>query len=387
MSEQQTLMAHIAAAYESDQRNGSATVKLRSELPVSYEAITDEWLTGVLCENSPGAEVTGHQLDAPDDGSSNRRKISVEYNAAGQGAGLPTALFCKASHGLSNRILLGLSGAAHSEAAFYNSVRPLLNIEAPQCYFARLDPDTFNSMIVLGDLSECGTEFCSHKTQMTRQRAESQMAVLAELHGNCYQSPAINAHLAQFTTWPEYFANTLAFGVKDASEQGFLDAEHLVPPALYRRKSEIWPATAASVERHRQLPPTLAHGDVHLKNWYVAETGTMGLSDWQCASRAHWGRDVAYTIATALTVEDRRDWERDLLRYYLDRMQAAGGPAVGFDEAWTHYRQQLMTALTWWTVTLSPSPELPDMQPRDITEEFVRRIATAMDDVDSLDSF
>lgn len=117
MTELNTL-ERIAAAYESDQLNGPAKVSRRSELPVSYDAITDDWLTDVLCDSIPGAEVVGHRLDAPDDGSSNRRKISVEYNTAGQVAGLPTALFCKASHGLSNRIMLGLSGAAHTEAAF-----------------------------------------------------------------------------------------------------------------------------------------------------------------------------------------------------------------------------------------------------------------------------
>ena len=57
-----------------------------------------------------------------------------------------------------------------------------------------------------------------------------------------------------------------------------------------------------------------------------------------------------------------------------------------FDEAWMHYRQQLMTVLTWWAVTLTPPEGLPDMQPRDITLEFLRRITTAMDDVDTLGS-
>jgi hypothetical protein len=175
--------------------------------------------------------------------------------------------------------------------------------------------------------------------------------------------------------------------MKEGSNQGFLDAEWVVPPQLYRRFDEIWPATAASVERHNQLPHTLAHGDVHLKNWYIAGNGQMGLSDWQCCHRGHWGRDFAYTISTALTIDDRRAWDKDLLRYYLERLRAAGGPKVEFNEAWLHYRQQLMSALTWWTVTLSPPAGMPDMQPKDITLEFIRRIATAIDDVDALASF
>jgi hypothetical protein len=379
------LVARIQAAFEQDRTRRYEPVHRASQLPLSYEAITDEWLTDVLCRGHPGAAVTGHELSAPDSGSSNRRRIAVSYNDAGRRAGLPASLFCKASHELSNRLVLGMSGAAHCEVTFYNHVRSLLSIEAPQPYFAALDPQSFNSIVVLKDLSSDALEFCSHRTVMTRARADSQIELLAALHGACYHRPELKAELVRFPTWSEYFQNTCAFGMEEGSNQGFRAAEEVIPPRLYRRYAEIWPATVASVERHDRLPATLAHGDVHLKNWYVAGDGRMGLSDWQCASRGHWGRDVAYALSTALTVEDRRAWERDLLGYYIDRLQAAGGPALAFDEAWGHYRQQMMSALTWWTITLAPAPGMPDMQPRDITVEFIRRIATAIDDLDSLD--
>lgn len=380
-------ITRIKAAYDLDQQRKGEKVFAAEHLPLSYEAITDQWLTDVLCKRHPGAQVVAHTLDAPDNGSSNRCKIYLEYNQPGVRAGLPTALFCKASHDLVNRLVLGTSGGAHCEVTFYNKVRPLLNIEAPECFFAEFNPNTFNSMVFLGDLTGKGTEFCTHKTRVTRKRVESQLDLLGELHGKCYQSTEIKQRLSELPTWPEYFERTLAFGMKDGSNQGFLSAKEVIPPRLFARFEAVWAATLQSVARHNDLPMTLAHGDVHLKNWYVAGNGAMGLGDWQCCARGHWGRDFAYTISTALTIEDRRAWEKDLLRYYLQRMQAAGGPAVAFDEAWNHYRQQLISSLTWWTVTLTPPPGLPDMQPRDITLEFIRRIATAIDDVDSLDSF
>ncbi|MEJ2459065.1 MAG: hypothetical protein P8Y58_13380 [Novosphingobium sp.] len=46
-----------------------------------------------------------------------------------------------------------------------------------------------------------------------------------------------------------------------------------------------------------------------------------------------------------------------------------------------------MTVLAFWTNTLNPAPGMPDMQPRDSTLEFIRRITIAMDDLDTLDSF
>jgi hypothetical protein len=380
------LVAEIRAAYELDQSRRGRKVVSRDELPLAFEDITDAWLTDVLCAGHAGAAVAGHRLGPPDNGSANRRKIYVDYNPAGRNAGLPEALFCKASQDLVNRTVLGVSGAAYVESTFYGSLRPLLDIEAPRAYFAKYDPRTYNSMIMLGDLSGGGTEFCSHQTVMTRPRLESQLSLLGRLHGSCMSNPAITARLPAIGTWSEFFTNSLRFGLKEGSNKGFLAAESVIPARIFRRFEEVWPATMRSVERHDELPTTLSHGDVHLKNWYIAGSGQMGLGDWQCASRGHWGRDLVYTIVTALDVEERRRSMKDLILYYLDKLRASGGPEVSFDEAWQHCRQQLMSVLTWWTVTLTPPPGLPDMQPRDITLEFVRRITIAIDDMDSLDS-
>ena len=220
-------------------------------------------------------------------------------------------------------MVLGISGGSYVETTFYGHIRPLLDIEAPRSYYARFDPETFNSLIILGDISDEVTEFCSHNTPMPRTRAESEMRLLASLHGTCYRDPRAKAELERIPTWPEFFQRTQAFGIREGSNEGFLAAKEVIPPAVYSRFDEIWPKTLLSVERHNQLPLTLAHGDVHLKNWYVAGNGEMGLGDWQCAGRGHWGRDVVYSLATALTTENRRAWEKDLLRYYLDA--TAGG--------------------------------------------------------------
>jgi thiamine kinase-like enzyme len=142
-----------------------------------------------------------------------------------------------------------------------------------------------------------------------------------------------------------------------------------------------------SVERHGVLPRGLVHSDVHLKNWYVAGNGEMGLNDWQCACKGNWGRDVAYCISTALAIEDRRAWERELLQLYLEALRATGASAPDFDTAWTLYRQNLFSALAWWTGTLGQPPEAPKMQPRESSLVFIGRMATAIDDLDALAAF
>ena len=211
--------------------------------------------------------------------------------------------------------------------------------------------------------------------------------MLAQFHGHFHTDKGRHPSLNNLPTWQQFFANTLNMGMKEGSNRGFLAAEEVIPPALYSQYEKIWPATEHSVALHDSLPATLVHSDVHLKNWYVLPNDRMGLGDWQCCGVGHWSRDLAYTIATALTVEDRRCWEKELIVYYLDRLAGSGVAETGFDEAWKLYRQQLLSALTWWTITLTPADGMPDMQPRDITLEFIRRITTAMDDLDSLRCF
>jgi len=369
-----------------DQHRRNAPPVSASDIPLSFEAMSPQWLSKVLCKDVPGAQVMSRQLGPVDNGSSNRRKLQVTYNDAGQQAGLPSKLFCKASHDIANRVTLGVSGSLLGETTFYNEVRPILDIEAPVSVFANYDDESFNSILMLKDISDDVESFCSHETPMSKQRVESQMDVLATMHSRFLQSPELGTILSVLPSFAGYLRKSMTFGFESGANQGFLDAESVIPPALFKRFPEIWKKTVESTELQDQLPQTFVHNDVHVKNWYIMPGDRMGLSDWQCCTRGHWSRDLAYAISTACTVEDRRVWERDLIRYYLDKMEQAGAPKVSFDDAFTYYRQQMFSVLGFWTITLAPPPDLPDMQPKDITLEFVRRITVAMDDIDSIDS-
>jgi hypothetical protein len=375
------IVEQVTAAYEHE-RAHARPVCTADQIPFTYELITPEWLTAVLCTKVPGAKVTGFRLDTPDDGNSNRRRIFVEYDATGRSAGLPESVFCKASQGLANRISLGPVGAVAAEVNFYRHVRPLLDIEAPVAWHAAVDPQSYNSIIMLGDLGP-GTTFCSHTTDMTRARVEGQLRVLAALHGRFLESQELRT-LDMIRSWPDFFGKLDYPDFEKACDAGFGIAQAVIPPRLFARRAEIWPATRRSMHLADALPHTLAHGDDHLRNWYITGAGAMGLNDWQALTRTHWARDVIYAMTTTLTVEHRRAWERELLAYYLDHLQRAAGRSLPVAGALDAMRQQLLSVLAFWTITINPAPGMPDMQPRDSTLEFIRRIVTAMDDLDAL---
>ena len=379
----QTLAEQINAAFAAEQAHPKQALNVK-DIPSAYEAIEDAWLTDVLCGGVAGAQVVSHRLGAPDDGTNNRRRIFLDYNAAGQAAGLPASVFCKATFSLANRQMLGHSGGVLCEVTFHSDARQLLNIEAPRALLANYDPVSFASIVVFEDFGEQAA-FCSEKTPVDQSFARAQMDVLAHLHGRFYGAAELSGALAVLPTWYDRFHNLATFHLEESSAAGVEAAQDFLPPALYARRTEIWPVTLRSLELLRDLPLTLCHGDVHLKNWYTCKDGTIGLGDWGVTHRGHWSRDLAYTLCTALSVANRRAWEGDLIAYYLERLAAAGGPRVSMDDAMRAYRLALPSAFAFWTLTLKPDPAFPDMQPAETARVFIERLGAAMDDHAALD--
>jgi hypothetical protein len=113
----------------------------------------------------------------------------------------------------------------------------------------------------------------------------------------------------------------------------------------------------------------------------------MGLYDWQTAATGESALDYAYALAVNLRVQDRRAWERGLLERYLWRLGDEGvTKPPAFDQAWLRYRQQPLHVLTWALATLGAGRLRTNLQPKDYMLRCLERIATFIEDHESLDS-
>ncbi|MDO3402701.1 hypothetical protein QWI29_21885 [Mycolicibacterium neoaurum] len=125
------LLQQIQAAYDHDHGPADAPVAV-GDNPLTFESITDDLLTHLLCRGVDGAQVVTHRLGPVDDASWNHRRITLPYNEAGMQARLLLSVFGKASQSLKNRMVLGISGAAQCEVTFYREFRDLLDINLPR---------------------------------------------------------------------------------------------------------------------------------------------------------------------------------------------------------------------------------------------------------------
>ncbi len=357
--------------------------KVPSDVPWHGEAVTPEWLTAVVGAEIAGAAVQDVAVLGGDNGSSARRILGITWNERGRSAGLPDRLFAKSTPTLPMRLSAGKS--APSEGRFLTDLRPVLPIEAPRCLYTARDVRTGRSFHLMEDLTTTrGAEFCEAiNWTIDRDQATQVVDTLATLHGT-FLDPSHQYDVGFLRTYENFFHAAARNRIEEGHNRAMERAADVVPSSVTARRDRIWPAAVESLDMHERHPRTVIHSDVHLGNWYVTEDGRMGLSDWARVCRGHWARDLAYALTTILTVNDRRAWEQDLIEHYCARLGEVSGTKVDPSTAWEGYRRQTHAALLMWTPTLCPPPTLPDMQPESISMEMIKRITTAMDDLDVL---
>ncbi|WP_328400665.1 phosphotransferase [Nocardia sp. NBC_00403] len=353
------------------------------DVPISGDAITVDWLTAVLCRDFPDAEVLSFSTSNGSHGTSTRVAIRVDYNEAGQQAGLPTELFAKTTTSLSQRILLGGAKMIDGETHFFMDLRPEVEMEAPIGYWGAFDPSSWRSIALMEDIAATrGAVFIEPNAPIARDQIEDLVRNLARLHGTFWKHPSI----AVLKTPNDMLdAVRSAIDMKKRCEVGMERAKEVIPATLYGQSDRLWAGVERALDMAtKDMAPTLLHGDPHIGQTYVTSDGRMGYADWQVVMQGGWAHDFAYTVNSGCEPEDRRAWDRELLEVYLDELGRAGGEVPSFDDAWLAYRQQSMFAYAAWAFTIGRAAYQPKMQTDETCLTLLKRIATALDDHDSL---
>ena len=383
------LLAAKLAANVARERLAPPRVTSLKDVPPSANALTNEWLTAALCRDIPGAVVVDFAVVGGSDGTSSRRALRVDYNSAGQKAALPTRLFTKSASSFQSRLMLVAGGVTESETIFYRDIRRQLDrLRSPRSYYAAFDPKTYRSIVVMDDLTADGWSFPDPmQDTISRQDAEDMVDQMAYYHAAFWDDSRLSSQLGRLATTEVFQQRINDVGLLKAAHRGLDHIETVTPPAIYRRREELIPTTMRALHLNSSGTPTLLHQDVHQGNWLRDPDGRMGLYDWQAVARGEWALDYAYAMSVNLAVEHRRAWERELLERYLWRLGEEGVKnPPSFEQAWLRYRQQPFHVVIFSLLTIGAGRFQPVMQPKDYMARCWERIATFLDDHDSLDS-
>jgi hypothetical protein len=239
--------------------------KLPGAGPSAAAEVTAEWLTRHLAGAASAAVA---QRVSPLDGTTgttDRRRLAVEWNEAGVAAGLPEHLFVKSTPlSAKNRTMVATLGMAVNEARFYNQAAAELEGVTPRAWFAHASVGA-RFLIVLDDVVAAGGRPYALADQCDLAHAQGLIDAFATLHARFWESPRLVGDLSWIRTW----STRTGYGVlKLFYARGRRGA-------LRRDRQEVTPAVRAvstALDRHAAAyyrefesgPLTLLHGDSHL---------------------------------------------------------------------------------------------------------------------------
>lgn len=313
-------------------------------LPMKVEEITPDWLETALRSADHDVQVAGLDIDEVQPGTASKILLKATYAAQPGTGGPPSALCVKG--GFDPSLLELAAGRLYRrEADFFRHVAPGLSVGLPRCWFAGGNVDQDQGIVILDDLRATGCTFGDVLQPATPDLVAQSLPILATLHaGSWGAGPARYPWLDEFTP-----IRAVADVMFDAQywdgHFGSPDAPPVPADLLDRERTTrairvLW----ASNDR---APQALSHGDPHLGNTYVDADGRPGFLDWQGLCAAPPIDDVAYFITGALTVEDRRTHEQDLLRTYLGALRSHSDVCPTFDQAWHDYRANQLHGFFW----------------------------------------
>ena len=336
-------------------------------IPRSVSGLDAEYLSQLM-----GMTITSVSVIGGDAGTSSRTRLALT------GQGVPDSVFVKMpARTAATRLMGELGRLGETEVRFYTNLSAELR-GVPKSYGAAFDGLTGRYVIVLEDLPADECEFLDTLHPIEPDKAGLLVELLARLHA---------------TFWgrlPEHGDTGPLGWVYSASGD---DTSLLTGSLLKQSTKRLAERTSIPVgngrfidENYRAIAQltdtgthTIMHGDAHPGNVYF-RNGAAGLLDWQAVRRGHPSRELAYTLITGMTTEDRRAHQRDLLDQYRGALAAAGGPELDREELWTRYRQAAQYAYAAPVITAG----MGGMQDDDIALEGVRRGVAALEDLDTV---
>ncbi|MCV7171138.1 phosphotransferase [Mycobacterium manitobense] len=313
-------------------------------VPNDWDDITGVWMTAALSDHHPDAVVGSVSVDLRDDGTNRRARLRLGYTS---GSG-PETVFVKAVDPGHRDLVRLTSGLFHEPRLFNSGVE--LPLEHPTVYAAVIDEAREDFILVMEDLTARDADPRDATRPLTAEQAATGVRGLARMHGKYWgarsQTPELE-WLESFVPWEGMGAAPLQAALDRLGDDAPDEVMALTIGGLI---GDIW---APYIRSLTKSPQTLLHGDPHIGNTYLLPTGEIGFLDWQVARRGNWSLDLGYFLQGALTTEDRRSSERDLLEEYRGSLGLPADEAPSSDEVWLRYRASVAHGLTLWLCTAS----------------------------------
>ncbi len=215
----------------------------------------------------------------------------------------------------------------------------------------------------------------------TVEQAREVLTILSEIHSHFWEDPRVPS-MEQ-----ERFASVINHNFKQCWEP-FLQRYREMLGDTAADFEWMW-QNAGKVAVHRlSEPATLFHGDVHVENLLFSDEETVRplLIDWQLASRGLASNDVSFFLVKSLSVKERRENEKRLLREYFEKLPKKAQTTYGFDRFLLDYRAGVTRSMMSAVMLVGPRfVERPDRF--ELSDVLAERVIAAVRDLGPVSAF
>ncbi|KAI1496077.1 kinase-like domain-containing protein [Biscogniauxia marginata] len=313
-----------------------------SQLPVTPGGITAHWLSSVLKTKINSIEITKIIW-----GTASKALVTISYDDhagddAGQGVGRPTHICIKGTFdpALVEQVPFIVS-MYQREVDFFNRLAPTLeHMTLPKTLWA--GHTSKQGIVIMEDLTARGLAFCNTKEDWPVSRVLLGVEQLAALHAKAW-----GAQAADYPWLTSSYESALFSLVQNYDVITRSPGRPEIPEGLMDQKR----VEAAMRKAYRSRNPKfecIVHGDAHIGNTYL-ENGEPRFIDFQLVMVWSAFHDVAYFVSGALSIEDRRAHEWEIVEHYLKSLHKLGGPSFSSkdEEVTIEYRMSLIAGIGW----------------------------------------
>jgi hypothetical protein len=324
------------------------------KLPWKKEQLTPQLLTSLLQNKYPELVVESFEEVQYLDSHTSKLRLKLSLNQAGIDAGFPVDVCLKSnfSGGFDNVDICQL------EAQFYYFAQDKMTLPMAKSYYADWDDDgSGHGLVVLEDLITLGGKFGHSLDANGVDAVASALEGMAHMHADLWASPL----LEKWTWLPTSMATSvdndqirimqeyIDINLKDPKFQAILPQHFLDDPGKLQRAYDA----LAEWEHSQTTPRCINLGDCHQGNTYIKPDGERIWLDWQLVRKGRPWRDFTYFTIGALTVEERRASERDLITHYRQQLIARGANNVpSADVIFEHYRRWVIYGMQAWVANM-----------------------------------
>ncbi|KAI0112139.1 kinase-like domain-containing protein [Nemania sp. FL0031] len=329
------------------------------KLPSVSDEITREWLSSVL-----GVEVKSIQRTREVPGTATKVYVTIR-NAEGWERRL-----CLKG-GFNPAFIQQMPWIVmiyQREVEFFNRIAPMLHgMDLPRTWWA--GHTATQGIVVMEDLAARGCAFGNPVETWPVDRVRLGVEQLAALHARTW-----GVRPADYP-WLTSDYDQALLTLMQTYEAVVNGADRPPIHAYLRDQARVNAVLKKHYASRNPKFQCLLHGDAHLGNTYL-EDGAPRFLDWQMIHIGSAFHDVSYYIAGALTIEDRRKHEWELVDHYLATLAQFGGPAdlkSSDKDVQEEYKKSFLAGVGW---LMCPY----EMQPRDCVHAMAVRYAAAIDD-------